>query len=238
VVENFLMRCPGVRVVAVSTFTAGALFGDCPATILPPGLSQDWFRILVGAAGDIRPRETGFQLLTAFRLEDWQDKGLPQLLDAVAALGRPDVRVTICGSGEPPSDLRRLVRIHGCPLRSGLSDRELASEIAGADIFVLATRTRRGPTAYGEGFGLVLLEAQVAGTPVVAPAYGGSHDAYIDGMTGVAPKDESAEALTAVLDDLLRDPQRLAHMGQRAAEWAREAFAPELYASLAVARLL
>jgi glycosyltransferase involved in cell wall biosynthesis len=242
VVENFLMRGRSVRVIAVSTFTAGALFGACSATVLPPGLSQEWFSMLVGAADDSRPTKPtnpGLHLLTAFRLEDWKDKGLPQLLAAIAALGRPDAHLTVCGNGEPPSDLRRLIRDHqGCTLRSGLSDRELADELAGADLFVLATRTRCGRTAYGEGFGLVLLEAQVAGTAVIAPAHGGSRDAYIDGMTGVAPVDESAEALTQVLSDLLRDQQRVIQMGQRAAEWARESFAPERYASLAVARLL
>ena len=41
--ENRLMRRDDVRVVAASTFTAGALAEICRAAILPPGLSQDWF---------------------------------------------------------------------------------------------------------------------------------------------------------------------------------------------------
>jgi glycosyltransferase involved in cell wall biosynthesis len=105
-------------------------------------------------------------------------------------------------------------------------------------LFVLATYTRRGRSAVGEGFGLVLLEAQAAGTPVVAPAYGGSREAYIEGVTGVTPADESAEALTRVLRDLLKDPTRLAWMGKHATQWSRQAFAPERYAQLAVRRLL
>jgi glycosyltransferase involved in cell wall biosynthesis len=125
-----------------------------------------------------------------------------------------------------------------CALLPALTDRELAYQLAAADLFVLATRTRPGRHACGEGFGLVLLEAQVAGTPVIAPAYGGSHDAYVAGLTGAAPVDESAEALSIALDMLLQDRERLARMGKRAAEWAREAFAPEQYAPLAVTRLL
>ena len=92
-----------------------------------------------------------------------------------------------------------------CSLRPGLSDRELAHQLADADLFVLATRTRRGRSASGEGFGLALLEAQVAGTPVVGPAYAGSRDAYVDRVTGVA-HDESSDALATALDQLLRDP--------------------------------
>jgi glycosyltransferase involved in cell wall biosynthesis len=125
-----------------------------------------------------------------------------------------------------------------CTLRSDLTDGELASQFAAADLFILATRTRVGRRPFGEGFGMVMLEAQLAGTPVVAPAYGGSHDAFLPHITGTAPADESAEALAAALDGLLSDPGRMARMGKRASEWARESFAPECYASTAVALLL
>ena len=160
-------------------------------------------------------------------------------MEAVTALGRPDICLTICGSGNPSADLLRLVREHSwCVLRAGLSDDDLARELAAADLFVLATQTRCGRGAVGEGFGLVLLEAQAAGTPVIAPAFGGSHEAYVEGVTGVAPVDESAVALTRTLDDLLKDPARLAWMGSHAAQWAKMTFAPERYAQLAVRRLL
>jgi phosphatidyl-myo-inositol dimannoside synthase len=238
-IENRLMAHSNVRVVAASSFTAGALSGSCEAAILPPGLSLRWFQELVEASELVEARDTGLRLVTAFRLGDWQDKGLPELLDAIAALGRTDVHLTVCGNGEPPVDLIRLVREHErCTLRAGLTDSELARQLAAADLFVLATRTRTGRNASGEGFGLVLLEAQVAGTPVIGPAYGGSHDAYLDRITGVAPTDETAEALASVLDELLQDPGRLSWMGRQGAEWARESFAPKRYAELAVARLL
>jgi glycosyltransferase involved in cell wall biosynthesis len=226
-------------VVAASSFTAGALLRDCRATVLPPALSREWFDTLAAAAAGRPGVGPGIRLATAFRLAQWRGKGLPQLMEAVVALGRPDVCLTICGSGKPPTDLLRLVSEHSwCVLRPGLSDGDLAHELATADLFVLATQTGSGRGAVGEGFGLVLLEAQAAGTPVIAPAYGGSREAYVEGVTGVAPVDESAEALTRTLDDLLKNPARLAWMGAHAAQWAREAFAPERYAQLAVRRLL
>jgi phosphatidylinositol alpha-1,6-mannosyltransferase len=237
--ERRLMRRPGVRVVAVSSFTAGALCRDGQATVLRPALSGEWFRALVAAAAAVPGRRPGILLATAFDLARWREKGLPQLLDAVAALRRPDVSLTVYGSDHPPPDLPRLIGQHPwCTLSVGLSDSELAHQFAAADLFVLATRTRFSRGALGEGFGLVLLEAQVAGTPVVAPAYGGSCDAYIEGVTGVAPVDETTEALTRILDELLKDPARLALMGARAAAWARESFAPEHYPELVVRRLL
>jgi phosphatidyl-myo-inositol dimannoside synthase len=237
--ERRLMRGAGVRVVAVSNFTAGALMRDCRATVLPPALSQEWSDALAAAAAG-RPRHgPGIRLATAFRLAEWRGKGLPQLVAAVRALGRPDVCLTICGSGDPPAGLLRLVSEYSwCTVRPGLSDADLACELAAADLFVLATQTRGGRRAVGEGFGLVLLEAQAAGTPVIAPAYGGSREAYVEGVTGAGPSDESAEALTRTLHDLLKDPARLECMGRHAAQWARQAFAPEHYTQLAVRRLL
>jgi phosphatidylinositol alpha-1,6-mannosyltransferase len=78
----------------------------------------------------------------------------------------------------------------------------------------------------------------VAGTAVVGPAYGGSPDAYLDGVTGATPRDESVAALADVLDGLTRRPDLLSAMGARGASWARERFAPGSYAALAVDRLL
>jgi glycosyltransferase involved in cell wall biosynthesis len=237
-IECRLMCRPRVRVVAVSNFTAGVLADKCQAGVLPPGLSGHWYDTLVRATSTATRTDPEVQLVTAFRLADWRDKGLAQLLEAVAVLGRPDLRVRVCGSGYPPAQLQQLVDRHPCcTLACDLSDNELAHELAVADLCVLATRTRCGRDAYGEGFGLVLLEAQVAGTAVVAPAHGGSREAFVTGLTGVSPVDESASSLAAILADLLREPELVAQMGKRAADWARETYAPERYARRAVAAL-
>jgi glycosyltransferase involved in cell wall biosynthesis len=149
------------------------------------------------------------------------------------------VTLTVCGSGAADHELLALTQgAPWCQVKSGLTDVALARELATADLFVLATRTRSGRRPSGEGFGLVLLEAQVAGTPVVAPSSGGSRDAYLDGVTGAAPVDESAGTLARTLDQMLADPARLAQMGRAAARWAQERYDPDLYAALAVAALL
>lgn len=237
--ESWLMCRANVRIVAVSSFTAGTLFPGGQATILPPGLSKTWFSELAAAAAAGRAPRGGVGLMTAFRLGEWREKGLPQLTEAIAALDRADVRLVVCGSGEPSAELVDHVgRYPWCSLRPGLADRELAAQFAAADLFVLATRTRSGRRPCGEGFGLVLLEAQVAGTAVIGPAHGGSPDAYLEGVTGATPRDESAAALAAVLGGLVRQPRRLGEMSSRGGAWARERFAPDRYAALAVDRLL
>lgn len=237
--ENNLMCRQDVRVVAVSGYTAGALAQSCRAIILPPGLSRPWFKTLVAASETVARSADVVRLVTAFRLADWQQKGLPTLLAAISDLHRSDVKLTVCGSGMPSQELEQLIRRYEfCSLRHDLSDSELAGEMAAAQLFVLATRTRSGRGGSGEGFGMVLLEAQVAGTAVVAPASGGTHDAYVDGMTGIAPVDETVGSLAGTLEYMLRDRSRLLHMGASAAVWARGRFAPERYSSLAVQRLL
>lgn len=237
--ESLLMRRHDVRIVAVSSFTAGALSPVGRAAVLPPGLSRSWFSELVSAAAADRVPHAGLEVMTAFRLGEWRDKGLPALISAVAAVGRADARLTVCGSGSPPADLLALASgLPWCTVRPALPDRELAAQFASSDLFVLATRTRSGRRPCGEGFGLVLLEAQVAGTAVVGPAHGGSPDAYLDGVSGATPRDESVTALTRVLADLASDPARLRGMGARGAAWARARFAPDPYAALVAERLL
>ncbi len=242
--ESWLMRRPAVRLVAVSSFTAGALVTRGPAAILPPGLSRTWFGELVRAADRARcvaedGPPAGTEVMTAFRLGDWRDKGLPQLTAAISALGRPDMRLTVCGSGTPPPDLlAHLSGLPWCRLRPELTDADLAEQYARSDLFVLATRTRAGARPSGEGFGLVLLEAQVAGTAVLGPAHGGSPDAYVDGVTGATPRDEGAEALGQALAAMTADPARLAAMGTQGAALARARFTPDRYAALAASRLL
>lgn len=164
---------------------------------------------------------------------------MPELVEAIGALGAGDVRLIVCGNGGASPELLQFIKPHSwCTLRPDITDDQLALELAKADLFVLATRTRIGRHARGEGFGLALLEAQIAGTPVIAPAHGGSVNAYIEGVTGLAPRDETTSTLAATIRAVLDDSDRLAWMSERAAEWSRESFAPQSYPALAAERLL
>lgn len=224
-----VLRRPDSRVVAASTYTAGALIAaDVQSTVLWPGLERSWFDTLSAS----RPgTHDGVELMTAFRLIDWRDKGLETIIEAMRLTSQSDLHLTVCGSGTPPRDLVSIIDAEPrVTLRANLCDRKFADRLASADIFVLATRTRAGHDATGEGFGLVLSEAQVAATPVIAPAFGGG-DAFQQGLTGLAPVDESARALATRIRCLVNDPVRRADMGKEAARWARSQFDPDVYAA-------
>lgn len=62
--------------------------------------------------------------------------------------------------------------------------------------------------SYSESFGLVALEAQACGTPVVATAVGGLRTAIADGISGVLVDGHDPRAWSSVISRLLLEPQR------------------------------
>ncbi len=68
--------------------------------------------------------------------------------------------------------------------------------------------------SYNESFGLVALEAQACGTPVVAAATGGLLTAVRDGESGVLVDGHDPRDWAFVLGDLVGDPDRLARLGK------------------------
>ena len=75
-------------------------------------------------------------------------------------------------------------------------------------IYVFASRV--------EGFGLTMLEAMAAGDAVVATRAGAAEMIITDGDDGVLARVGDVEALVAVLEPLMREPERIEGMGRRA----------------------
>ncbi len=75
-------------------------------------------------------------------------------------------------------------------------------------IYVFASRV--------EGFGLTMLEAMAAGDAVVATRAGAAEMIISDGDDGVLAPVDNAEALAAALEPLMREPERIEAMGERA----------------------
>jgi D-inositol-3-phosphate glycosyltransferase len=74
--------------------------------------------------------------------------------------------------------------------------------------------------SYSESFGLVALEAQACGTPVVATAVGGLRTAVADGISGVLVDGHDARAWSSVLARLIQEPQRRVLLSMGAVEHA------------------
>ena len=74
--------------------------------------------------------------------------------------------------------------------------------------------------SYSESFGLVALEAQACGTPVVASAVGGLRTAVADGISGVLVDGHNPRAWSSVIARLLQEPQRRVLLSMGAFEHA------------------
>lgn len=143
-------------------------------------------------------------------------KGLHVLLDALAGSADPDVEVKVAGRLDMEPGYTRL--IHDLLRQSGLKDRvTLLGPVAGqalADLYrehhVMAL-----PSAF-EGYGIVYVEAQQFGLPVIGTTAGAAHEIIDDGVNGylVAPGD--SQALAARLKGLQDDRRLLARLGNNA----------------------
>lgn len=210
--QNWTIRSwKSLQLVTISSFSAGALsmITRVPV-IIRPALTPQWHDVLTAAA--CAPSERNIDLLTVFRLGEWSTKGGPAYLEAVRGLReRRPVTAAAAGRGPVLEHVRRDCELAGVDLLVDVSDEELASLYGRTKVLVLATVLATGPDASGEGFGIVLIEAQAAGCSVVAPTGSGSSDAFIPGLTGEQCR-EGTE-LIDIIDRLLAQDRSGAAQG-------------------------
>lgn len=151
-------------------------------------------------------------------------KGPEVLIRATAEMVRRNpqrnVRVLMCGgpSGQNsgPDTYLNLARELGVERHIRfLNPRppaELVAVYQAADVVAVPS--------YNESFGLVAMEAQATGTPVVAAAVGGLPIAVADGETGLLVPSHDPNAWADALEEILDDDERRIDMGVAAVEHA------------------
>ncbi len=136
-------------------------------------------------------------------------KGLDVLIDAMPLL--PDVRLVLIGSGPETAALHEQCE------RLGVADRvefrdvpwgATADHLASFDLFVLPSRN--------EGFPVTIMEAMLAGIPVIATDVGGVRESVDDSVTGLVVPPEDPAALAAAIQRLIDDPSLRDRMGGEA----------------------
>ena len=161
-----------------------------------------------------------------------EKKGVDHAIRAFAAVAarHPDCRCLVVGGG-PYADA-----LHALAAQLGLSERivftgpvaddELVDHYRLGDVFVMPNRElANGDT---EGFGLVFLEANSCGLPVIAGRDGGSTDAVQHGVNGLVVDGSDVAAIAAAMLRLREDAplrEKLSREGLRVAaraDWAEK----------------
>lgn len=160
------------------------------------------------------------------RIEWW--KGQDYFIQAMAQVTKkqPRAKALIVGSPAPtPRGRAYFQRLQELVKDLNLSDNviftgfrhDVSQLMAAADVIVHSS-------SEPEPFGRVVVEAMMAGRPVVATAAGGVLDIVEDQTTGLLVPIQDPTAMAQAISQLLDDQQRARIMGQRAAARARERF--------------
>ncbi len=201
-IERYGAAPAKVRTIAPGVDLAAFQPGPASAARRRLGLPLDGTVLLF--VGRIQPLKAPDLLLRAAAL---LPRDLPGGPPQVVVLGAPS------GTGlAEPDWLGRLAA------SLGLSDRvrivppvpreTVADYYRAADLTVVPS--------YNESFGLVALESQACGTPVVAAAVGGLPTAVADGVSGVLVDGHDPEQWAKVLGDVLRTPAARAQLASGA----------------------
>ena len=166
--------------------------------------------------GPPRPPVT---LLTIGRMREPKD--FTTLVRAIAALDRGSVRLRIAGDGpdrpEVESEISRL-GVHDAVELLGTRG-DVDELLAAADLFVLSSDS--------EGLPMSVLEAMVAGLPVVASAVGGVPELVTHGETGLLVPPRDSAALAAAIREIAGDSQLRDRLGDAARRRAQQEFSIE-----------
>jgi glycosyltransferase involved in cell wall biosynthesis len=154
------------------------------------------------------------------------NKGLPVLMAAwdrylASAADGTRLRLVIAGTG--PLDQEVAGWAAGKPsveVAGLLSSAECAELMAGARAVIV-------PSTWEEPFGLVVVEAMAAGTPVIASSHGSFVELVTPGVDGVLYPPSDAGALADAIADVAAAPQKYEVLGKQARETYELKFNPE-----------
>ncbi len=138
----------------------------------------------------------------------------------------PEVQLVIIGDGPERGRLEELARDFGIApsvtFLGNVSDAERTVQYQAASVFLLLPRDEGNGDV--EGFGMVFLEANAFGVPVIAGRSGGVSEAIADGVTGYLVDPLDVESAAARVRSLLEDSSLRQRLGQQSRVRVREHF--------------
>jgi len=149
-------------------------------------------------------------------------KGLFTLLLAFKSVLKevPEAKLRIAGKGKLKTVLSSFAKALGIDKNveflGYVQDNLLNPLFSSADVFVL-------PSAFGESFGIVILEAMASGTPVIGTKVGGIEEILSNG-NGVLVPPSDPSALANAMISLINDADLQRKIVRRALESVREKY--------------
>jgi phosphatidyl-myo-inositol dimannoside synthase len=207
------------RVVTLSEFSRRAVeaHGIAPEsiTVIRPGAAVEVEAAGSGAdeteAPGARVLLSVGRLVDAYKGHDMVIRAMPLILARV-----PMARYVVVGDGPLRRHLERLcVSLGVSPairFVGQASDAAVDRWYRRCEVFVLAGR--ESGAGGGEGFGMVLVEANLRGKPVVGGRSGGIPDAVIDGQTGILVDPLDPADIADAVTRLLTEPELAARLGR------------------------
>ncbi len=146
-------------------------------------------------------------------------KGVDIVVEAATKLGIP---LMIAGTGPEMEALKKIAG-KNIEFLGWVSDEQRVKLLADAKALIVA--------AEDEDFGITSIEAQAAGTPVIAPASGGFLETVIDKETGIlygGPGMITADSLIGVLREFREDQFKVEALRKNAEKFSKERFKKEI----------
>jgi phosphatidyl-myo-inositol dimannoside synthase len=157
-------------------------------------------------------------------------KGFDKVIEAMGDIGEEvqDIVYVIVGDGpdkmrlEQESKKSRNQKINGAEIifAGQVNDEEKWAWLDVCDVFIMPVRESKTDV---EGFGIVYLEAALAGKPAIAGKSGGASEAVIDGETGLLVSPEDRQEIADAVAKLFRDEELRKKMGERG-KWRAEKY--------------
>lgn len=218
-----LAREPGVRFLAVSEHIrrCATAYGIPSEKVAVHHIGVDTSAFTPGETPICkRPK----QVLFVGRLVE--KKGAEYLVRAFARVrdAIEEARLVIVGDGPLRASLEAMAITLNVPVTfTGMLDSHgVKQQMDQARVFCLPSVTAANGDA--EGFGLVLLEAQANGLPVISSAKGGAYEGIIHDSTGFAFEERDVERLAELIADFLRNDALATEMAANAREFATASF--------------
>lgn len=193
--------------------------------IVPPGVDTSvFYKMRTGRLQRALGLDEGKVVLFVGRLDKAsRHKGLDDLLKAIEMANQSlDVHLAVVGRGDHADHYRDKAKQLGIERKATflgyVTNEELAQYYSDTDLLVLPSLDRT------EGFGMVLIEAQACGAPVIGTNVGGIPCALVDGRTGLLVPPSDVETLSKALLRILGDEGYARLLGQNGIEWVSEEF--------------